>query len=407
MSGLRAPTASTNAHTPPTPLWAINSLTFMASIGTGVVWNGISFIAEHDYRFSKKMTLSLYLVMGLTYVIGAFSTGRVLRWLESVLSPRTALGAILLCESLVCLSLWLVRADWMLWAVACVMSVLSSWCWPIVESYLTAGRHGAQMRSAIGWWNMSWTGATAIALVLMTFVMQTEARMAIVLLGALHAVALIPLMRFERSPGKHDHESSATAVQREYPFLLRAAHTLLPMAYVMVSAMGALMPYLMNDLHLDTAVQTPTASIWMWARIVSMAIMWQLGFWHGRWGTLLLGAVAMTLGFAMIVAGVSVPLMACGLVMFGAGMGIIYYAALYYAMSVGKAEVDAGGTFEALIGVGYAVGPLTGLTSALLAGEDEHRFTGLTIGIVWALIIVGGLGVLKPYRSARAGRTMS
>src|SRR5690349_22377768 len=110
------------------------------------------------------------------------------------------------------------------------------------------------------------------------------------------------------------------------------------------------------------------------------------------------------LGFGLIVAGLSVPLLMFGLAMFGAGMGIIYYATLYYAMTVGKAEVDAGGTFEALIGVGYAVGPLTGLTSAMIAGDDDHRFTLMTIGIVWTLIIACGIGTVGPYRKARAGR---
>lgn len=401
-----------------TPLWAVNLLTFLASIGTGVVWNGISFIAENDYKFAKTTTLKLYGVMGLTYVIGALSTGRVLRLLESHLSPRAALGIILTCEAAVCMSLGLVRADWMLWAVACVMSVLSSWLWPIVESYLTAGRHGPQMRSAIGWWNLNWTGATALALVLMMPVMKPdpavfhfagvsvhmEARLAIVVLGALHLAALIPLCWFHRSPGSHDHEMSATSVSREYPFLLRAARILLPLSYVMNSAMTPLLPYLMNDLDLAKVNQTLATSTWMWSRIIIMAFMWQLGFWHGRWGTLVLGGVAMSIGFALVVSGFNLSIMLLGLTSFGAGMGIIYYAALYYAMSVGRAEVDAGGTHEALIGAGYAIGPLTGLASTMIAGGNEQKFGALVIGMVWALIVVGGIGVVGPYRRALAGR---
>src|SRR5438477_1197368 len=282
--------SSRNADiTSPTPLWAVNLLTFFASIGTGVVWNGISFIAEHDYHFAKAITLALYGVMGATYVLGAFSTGRALRLLERRLSPRAALGVILTCEAAACVSLWFVHADWMLWAVACVMSVLSSWLWPIVESYLTAGRHGADMRSAIGWWNLSWTGATALALVLMMPVMQSdpgmlhvagysikiEARLAIVLLGALHAVALVPLTRFQRVPAAHDQEMSATSDEPEYPLLLRAARMLLPLSYVMTSAMSPLLPYLMDALHLKVEWRTAasptrppinTASTPWWSR---------------------------------------------------------------------------------------------------------------------------------------------
>ena len=43
-----------------------------------------------------------------------------------------------------------------------------------------------------------------------------------------------------------------------------------------------------------------------------------------------------------------------------------YTAALYYVMEVGGGEVDAGGSHEALIGIGYTVGPLCGVFSCAL-----------------------------------------
>src|SRR5678816_3387009 len=64
---------------PPTPLLAVCAVSFLASIGTGVVWNGVPFIAKHDYGFTQQQTLGLYVGLGLTYVVGAMSTGRVLR----------------------------------------------------------------------------------------------------------------------------------------------------------------------------------------------------------------------------------------------------------------------------------------------------------------------------------------
>ena len=136
----------------------------------------------------------------------------------------------------------------------------------------------------------------------------------------------------------------------------------------------------------------------------------------------------MTLGFAMIVTAMSLPLMLAGFAAFGAGMGIVYYAALYYAMAVGRAEVDAGGTHEGLIGLGYSIGPLTGLISLALAsamsrstGEggdsaatraanlanaaaDQHRFNTLVVAIVWGLIALGAVGIVRTYLKARRNR---
>ncbi len=395
----------------PTPLWAVNALTFLASIGTGVVWNGVSFIAEHDYVFPKRLTLALYLVMGGTYVIGAISTGRVLRFVNTWLSPRSALGLILVFEAAVCTGPYFVHEDWMLWVVSCLISVLSSWLWPIVESYLTAGRHGAEMRRAIGWWNLCWTGAVATAMILMSPLVEQHARLAIVLLGGLHLVALAPLVCFGRFPGTHDRETSHASISPEYPFLLRAARLLLPLSYVLNSAMTPLLPYLMNNLNIEKKYQTIATSTWMILRIVAMAIMSQMGFWQGRWGTLLLGGVAMTAGFGLAVLGLSLPLLLIGLAVFGIGMGIVYYAALYYAMAVGHAEVDAGGTHEALIGVGYTIGPITGLVGVTTTGFlHENGWPQLWDGasvvvIVWILIALGAIGAWKPYMQARRRRT--
>lgn len=416
--------APVSNHTnPPTPLWAVLAVTFLASIGTGVVWNGVPFIAKHDYRFTEQRTLLLYLVLGAMYVVGAMSTGRVLRMIDRWIGPRSALVIILLLEAMVCVGLYFVRETWMLWFVACSISVLSSWLWPIIESYLTAGRHGARMRSAIGWWNMSWTGAVAIALVLMMPVMREEPRaielagraitleprMAIVVLGALHAVALISLLWFGRVPGAHDESLHLESIQREYPLLLRAARMLLPLSYVLNSAMSPLLPYLLTELELKQQWQTPAASTWMWVRIIAMAVMWQLGFWHGRWGTLLLGGLAMTIGFGIAVTGISLAMMIVGLAIFGIGMGVVYYAALYYAMAVGRAEVDAGGTHEALIGLGYTVGPATGLIG--VSASSAARNAGLNlwdgviiVAVVWLLIAICAVGVIKPYVKARRMR---
>jgi MFS family permease len=407
----RAP-ATASPHHPPTPLWAVCATTFVASIGTAVVWNGVAFIAEHDYRFSQARTLTLYLVMGSIYIVGALTTGPILRLFDRWMSPRTALAMILLAESAACSGVWFVRDDWMLWMVACLISVLSSWLWPIIESYLTAGRHGEQMRSAIGWWNLCWTGAVALTLVLMALLIRDHARMSIVLLGILHAVAIIGLIWFERRPGAHAEDIAEAAVQPEYPMLLTAARVLLPLSYLLNSAMTPLLPYLMNSLELAKEWQTPATSTWMWARIAAMTVLWQVQFWHGRWGVLLLGGAAMAAGFGLAVAGFSLGTMLVGLAIFGTGMGIIYYAALYYAMSVGRAAVDAGGMHEGLIGVGYTVGPAAGLIGlsaghALQARGSEVSERAVVVGVVWFLVALAGAGVLKIYLQARRTRKTS
>jgi hypothetical protein len=82
-------------------------------------------------------------------------------------------------------------------------------------------------------------------------------------------------------------------------------------------------------------------------------------------------------------------------------MGLTYYASLYYALAVGRAEVDAGGNFEALIGLGYLGGPLLGVAaSAAVPGHSA----GATVGLCWLIMAVGAAGALHAWRQARRAR---
>ena len=68
------------------PLTPVLAVTVLVSIGTGVIWNGIAFIAKHDYDYSQTASLWLYAVIGAVYVAGAFTAGRALRRVERLLS---------------------------------------------------------------------------------------------------------------------------------------------------------------------------------------------------------------------------------------------------------------------------------------------------------------------------------
>jgi uncharacterized membrane protein YuzA (DUF378 family) len=212
-------------------------------------------------------------------------------------------------------------------------------------------------------------------------------------------LALIPLARFARRPGTHDPHAAVANVSAEYPLLLRSARVLLPMSYLLNAAMSPILPYrfeqLRAEIEFSIEMETPAAATWMVCRVLAMLVMWRIGFWHGRWGTLLLGGVTMTGGFGLVVLAANLWWLLAGLGILGIGLGMVYYAALYYAMAVGHADVDAGGTHEALIGMGYSLGPLAGLVGAVFGGGTA------IVGIVWALVGIGTVSAVQPYRRAR------
>jgi hypothetical protein len=71
-------------------------------------------------------------------------------------------------------------------------------------------------------------------------------------------------------------------------------------------------------------------------------------------------------------------MLAAGLVALGLGQGAIYYSAIYYGLAVGAAEVEAGGIHEALVGMGYFIGPGIGLLS-FAAGAGAPTFIVLVL----------------------------
>jgi hypothetical protein len=381
-----------------TPLGAVLGLTFLCSLGTGVFWHGVPFIAKHTYDFSQTRNLLLAAAMGGIYTLGAFTAGHLTRVVERWLTPRGVLAACLMVLALVCLGPIVVDQEWALWVAALMGTWVTAVVWPIIESYLTAGRHGAQMRSAIGRFNLTWAPAVAIPLLAMAPILERHGEWAIGAFVPINVVGLIVLAWFARRPGHHDPEIADAHVGDEYPLLLRSARVLLPLSYVLSSAMNPLLPYRFEELQVAVWWETPATATWTIIRVLAFVTMWRLGFWHGRWGTLLLGGLAMTGGFALVVMSPNVPIMLAGFATLGAGVGVIYYAALYYAMAVGRAQVEAGGTHEGLIGAGYAAGPLVGLAGAAVA-----RGLGIVVA-VWTLVGLAGLPAVRPYLRARAQR---
>jgi hypothetical protein len=144
------------------------------------------------------------------------------------------------------------------------------------------------------------------------------------------------------------------------------------------------------------------AALWMLARCSALFVMWRLKFWHGRWGTLALGAGGLLGGLALVLLSPGVGGLMAGLLVYGWGMGVTYSAAVYYTLSVGRAAVDAGGSFEALIGLGYCGGPLFGLAGQL--GGTSVSAGAATVLLMGLAAALASPGVLRPYFQARRAR---
>ena len=381
----------------------IRAITFLNSLATGILWNGLGFITSRQYHYTAAETFTLFIVTGTVYAVSAFFCGRVIRRFGGRLSPRRVMFMIFLAQVLVAPLIYVGSTSSGLIVVSIVTSVSGACLWPIIESYVSAGRSAHETRREIGNWCIVWMTSVALALVLMAPLQHgagwLSPRLALFAILPMSLLSMLCLVFVPARPGHH--HATPERAPLIYQAQLQSVRIILPASYLLVGALSPVMPYLLDRLALAPSSETPLAAVWLCTRVLVVAAMARIAFWHGKWSTLIVGGALLAGGFAVVVAIPSVTFIVIGLGLFGAGHGIVYYSALYYALRVGSAEIDAGGTHEALIGLGYVVGPAAGLVGFSLGGG------GWTIAIVWGLLGLTAIPAIRPWWKLRASNLSS
>ena len=401
---MHIPTPRTSGLTPLVPVFGV---TILNSISTTILTTAIYFLTEQAYHFDRTLNYILGAVMGVTYIAGSIGAGKLLRFTRSRTRPipdRTVLGLIISGMTISCTIPYLFQGDstWPIWVQVCMYSPLSGMLWPIVESYLSGGREGEALRSALGKWNVGWSFAGAFGAVFVSPLVKDHALLAILLFGVAHLASLAFLPFFTPMPGAHHADSP-----REHPpvfrDLLTAFRIMLPVAYLVVNTLMPYLPSAMRRIGVLDGWQTTLVAIYLFSRAATFLLLERWTGWHGKWSLAITASSLIVGSFGIIVASswfsqsVGLPVLIGGLVAFGIGMSSLYVGAIYYAMEVSHSEVDAGGTHEALIGVGYAGGPLCGLLATGIAAStsDANAIEPLLLGIVGAVALATAGVVFK------------
>jgi MFS family permease len=395
------------------PLGLVMAFTFLNSLGSGMVSNGIFFMAKENFGFSKAENFALGMVYGLAYVPAALLVGpltaRISR-AQGLMTTRGLLAAVMLGMASLCWLPWLTQRlaggsippAWSIWVLMFVYSGLSGMLWPMVESYLSGGRNGVVLRSAIGRFNVCWSSSLVVAMLVLGPLAEKHAVQTLCGLGLVHVLSGIFIFGLPSAPAAHGHDDDHPPHPPVYSELLAIFKWLLPTAYLVLAALSPYMPIAANTMGLTAQQGVWLGAIWTAARVASFFITERWHGWHGQRWFPHVGAALLLGGFAVIVLappflpkGLALPAFACGLLCFGTGMGAIYSATLYYTMAVGSAQVEAGGTFEALIGTGYTVGPLCGLLAVGAVKQGVVPEYGLepTMLVLVGLLAAGALGM--------------
>jgi len=399
---------------PRTPLWPVLAFVFLNSLGTGVVVMGVYFIAEEQYHVSLAMNFGLGAAFGVVYVPSALAVGPAVRALirrRPEVTTRRVLGVLMACCAAACLLPFLVREVWALWLLMPLYGVLNGVLWPLTEAYVSGGRRGEALRAAVGRFNISWAGAIFVAMWAAAPLLAIAPLWVLGVQALVHLATIPLLLRFTADPAAHS-DRVAGDHPPVYERLLSVFRLQLPTSFVVISALEPFLPFALTRLDVDTGWKLPIVSVWMGTRVVTFLVMERWHGWHGQWGTTLSGGGLMLGGFAVAVlapelagGAAGIGLMLVGLATTGVGAGVIYAAALYYALEVGAEEVDAGGTHEALIGLGYTSGPVCGLLAAGVVGLGVlpgGAVEPIMLVLVWAVCLSVGIYALGRARRGRA-----
>ena len=107
--------------------------------------------------------------------------------------------------------------------------------------------------------------------------------------------------------------------------------------------LAAVLPGIFEDLGFQPTWATPLASLIDGGRLAAFIVMYRLPWWHGRVSPLVAVVFALPVGFFTILFGGGLPAVLVGELVVGLAAGVTYFAALYYAMVVENAAVEAGG----------------------------------------------------------------
>ncbi|MEO7032429.1 MAG: MFS transporter [Polyangiaceae bacterium] len=379
---------------------------FTASFASTLLQRGIYFFTHDVLGFSQAQNLWVALLVGITYIGGATSSHR----LAVRFGERNTLRGVLLTLTVAHAVLGYFPSNSALLVPVFAFIVMTQGAmWPIFESYMSAGETPQSLGRQLGLYNISWALSVPASLAVAgPLIASGNPSLLFVVAAVLNAVVAALCFRFPARPAHlaagHAARPDAQKLVRYRALLVGARFAMLG-SYALMYVIAPLMPEIMKSVGFGTAAAARASSLLDVARLACFVGLFAYSGWQGRTLPLLLAICALPAGFALVLFGSSVSSVVPGELLFGAAAGFLYTAALYYAQVVQNASVDAGGAHEALIGLGYAVGPAAGLVGSALAsgaGPGAAAYVhGMSISTL-PIVVATTLGALWPLLKSRA-----
>ncbi len=378
------------------------AVTFFESAATIFIERGLYFYTHERLGFTGTENLGLALAWGVAYVVGAQLSHRASKRLsEKGLLVLTLVGQVI-GHAVLCVWSGPVAVVALTMAIGCIAGLK----WPVLESYVAAGRTPKDQAGALGRFNLSWAGAVPLGLVAAGPLIAWRPEALFAAAGCLSIVSLVlvrPLpRRLVHLPLDHPERPNTGGMARYRGLLVSARWSMLT-GYSLMWILAALLPSVFEGLGVGVAWATALSGLLDVFRFLAFLTLGLWRGWHSRSVPLALVIVGLPAGFFMALFGGDLATVLGGELLFGAAVGMTYYAALYYAMIVKNAAVDAGGSHESLIGADFAIGPASGLAGNGLAPAVGGPVVGRLVGVAPLVVVCAVGAAVALVKVVRAG----
>ncbi len=375
-------------------------LSALATLGSSYFFGYLFFFLRDRFGFGDRENLAVAAMHGAIYVVSAWQCGKFAERRGFHTSLTLGFGGLSVCMVAGALAPTAVLEV----AIIAVFSVVLLFIWPALEALITEDEPPSRVPHAIGWYNVTWSGAAAAAYFSGGSLYGWLGVGAVFWVpAAIYAIGLLITRRLARQAALVRRAAPPAAVESAHQpeAVLRApsvpAHTFLrlgwlanPFAFVAIFTLIALMPGLVDKFQLRPAEIGVFCSLWLFGRLGAFIWLWHWTGWHYKFRWLAGGFILLASTFVLILLAPVLWVVLAAQVGFGVACGILYYASLFYSMDVGEARAELGGLHEAALGVGIFAGPAVGAASIHFFPGHAHA----SAIAVTALLAVGFAGLI-------------
>jgi MFS family permease len=382
-------------------------ITALNTLATTWFLDYLFFYFRDRFGFGNRENLWVSALHGFVYVFAAWQCGKFAQrrgYLASLKLGFAGMAVIMTVAALL-------NSPVQILCALVGYTIMLLFTWPALEALVSENETQAGVQHNVGIYNCVWAAAAAVAYLTggrlydllgrgLVFWVPTAmfALQYIAVVWLAGKAALIqgsePNVDVEANTSLHHPEETAFHQPIPPKTFLKMAWLVNPFSYVAINTVFAVMPGIAQKLGLSPTGVGLFCSTWMFARLVTFALLWQWRGWHYRFRGLLVAFIALIVGFVLLLLAPQLWLVVLAQVFFGFGTGLIYYSSLFYSMDVGEeTQAEHGGLHEATVGAGIFAGPAVG--AAALQFFPVHSNNGVFAVCILLLIGLAGLIALR------------